>query len=71
MPVPRPSQVISSEIPAHHGKYWGVQGILSYVKAFRQMSREQASSGRGQDALGGGRGSYEFKTASGQLDTSP
>ena len=29
---------------SQRGKYWGVQGILSYVKAFRQHSRELENS---------------------------
>lgn len=63
-------QVLSAEIPAHHGKYWGVQGILRYVKAFREY-REQASSRRGQDSLGGHGSYYDFRGASGQLDSAP
>lgn len=47
---------VGSGISAHQGKYWGIQGILSHVKAFRQHSREnegnRPSQRPGGDFLG-------------------
>ena len=59
------SDVMSNGI---QGKYWGIQGILSYVKAFRQHSRKQEEA-RPQDTLGGRATSYDYRSVSSQLDT--
>lgn len=59
------SGIGSGGLSAHQGKYWGVQGILSYIKAYRQQSRENEWTRPGQSArvgttgadfLGGARG---------------
>ena len=62
------SDVMSNGI---QGKYWGIQGILNYVKAFRQHSREQEEA-RPQDSLGGRTTGYDYRSGVGsQLDTAP
>ena len=37
-------------LSAHQGKYWGIQGILSQVRAFRRITRENEASRPGQTA---------------------
>lgn len=64
------SSILSTDAASYHGKYWSIQGILSYVKAFRQQNREKEEA-RPHDSLGG-RSSYDYRSGvSGQLDASP
>ncbi len=41
------SQLLQSGVTSHHGWYYGVQGILNYIKAFRQHSQAVEGSRRG------------------------
>ncbi len=50
----------NSGLSAHQGKYWGVQGILNYIKAYRQQSRENEATWPGQGARGGGPSGTDF-----------
>ena len=43
---------VGGGISTHQGKYWGIQGILSHVKAFRQHSRENEGNRPSQSARG-------------------
>lgn len=62
-------------VSAHQGKYWGVQGILSHIKAYREHSRENEVNRPGQGVRGGvgaagaGGGGSEFLGARGQVDS--
>ena len=51
---------VSSRIQSHEGKYIGIQGILSYVKAFRQYSREKESVKRGQETSRTARPAFDY-----------
>lgn len=62
------STAMSSGVSAHQGKYRGIQGILSYVKAYREHSRENEVNRPGQGARGGPTGGGEFLR--GQVDSS-
>lgn len=58
---------------AQQGKYWGIQGMLNYVKAFRQHSREIEENRPGQaarGATGGGGGGGGGGGAKGKSDAS-
>lgn len=52
------SQLGGGSLSAQQGKYWGIQGILSYVNAYRQHSRDKEENlgvqrpPRGGDFLG-------------------
>lgn len=58
---------LGSVISAHHGKYWGIQGILGYIKAYRQHSRENEGNRPGQ--IRGPTGG-DFLSSRGQIDSS-
>lgn len=45
---------------AQQGKYLGVQGILSHIKAYREHSRENEENRPGQSARGSGTGGGDF-----------
>ncbi len=47
-----------SGISAHQGKYWGIQGILSQVRAFRQHTRENEGSRPGQSSRSAATGDF-------------
>lgn len=59
---------VGSGVPAHQGKYWGVQGILNYVKAYRQHSREQEGTRPGKNTHGPAGG--DFLGPRGQVNSS-
>lgn len=48
----------SAGISAHQGKYWGIQGILSYVKAFRQHTRDNEGNRPSQNTRGAAGGDF-------------
>jgi hypothetical protein len=60
----------STDLLAQQGKYWGIQGILSYVKAYRQHSRDTEESRLGQGAHRPRRGA-EFQGARGADAVTP
>ena len=47
-----------SGISSHQGKYWGIQGILSQVEAFRQHTRENEAKRPSQSARAGVTGDF-------------
>ena len=46
------NSAVGNGISAHQGKYWGVQGILSYIKAYRQHNRENEGNRPNQSTQG-------------------
>lgn len=50
--------VVGDGLSAHQGKYWGIQGILSHVKAFRQHSRDNEGNRPSQSTRGAGGGDF-------------
>ena len=55
---------VSGGVSAHQGKYWGIQGILSYIQAYREHSRENEVNRPRQGPPGG-----EFLGTRGQVDS--
>ena len=49
------SQLLRGKVPSQQGWYYGIQGILNYVKAFRQHNQAVEGNRRGLER---GRGSY-------------
>ena len=50
------SQLLQTRVPSQHGWYYGVQGILNYVKAFRQHNQAVEGNRRGSERGSYGRG---------------
>ena len=46
------SHLLRSNVSSHHGWYYGIQGILNYIKAFRQHSQAVEGGRRGQGLSG-------------------
>lgn len=46
------SHLLQSSVSSHHGWYYGIQGILNYIKAFREHSQAVEGSRRGQGVSG-------------------
>ena len=59
---------VGNGISADQGKYWGIQGLLSHVKAFRQHSREKEENRPSQTIRGTSRG--DVLSNKGQADPS-
>jgi len=52
-------------LSAHQGKYWGIQGILSQVRAFRRLTRENEAGQTARGAVAG-----DFLGGKSQVDPS-
>lgn len=60
----------TSSIASHENKYWRVQGILNYVKAFRQHNRETEATARPTFDTLRGKSDRQGGLGAGQLESS-
>ena len=60
----------TASIASHENKYWRVQGILNYVKAFRQHNRETEATARPNFDILRGKPDTQGSLGLGQLESS-